>query len=119
MSAVDWNQAKCKGMGEMFFSPVLDARTEENREIRETACKAICFTCPLRLPCLEIAICQGEDLGVWGGMSEGERARFSAMLPETPWIKNPGAANFRRAVTKFYERELEHYETIGFFKVAT
>jgi WhiB family redox-sensing transcriptional regulator len=38
--------------------------------------KRICSRCPVESECLEWALSQGEDMGVWGGMSERERARL-------------------------------------------
>lgn len=38
--------------------------------------KGICARCPVESECLEFALTEGEDLGVWGGMSERERRRL-------------------------------------------
>jgi len=38
--------------------------------------KAICRACPARAECLDWAIQAGEQAGVWGGASPGERARL-------------------------------------------
>ncbi|MFJ4963163.1 Transcriptional regulator WhiB1 [Streptomyces sp. ADI96-02] len=35
--------------------------------------KAVCRTCPVQAQCLEWALENGQDSGVWGGMSENER----------------------------------------------
>jgi WhiB family redox-sensing transcriptional regulator len=35
--------------------------------------KAVCARCPVRSDCLDWALESGEDFGVWGGLSEGER----------------------------------------------
>jgi len=40
------------------------------------AAKRLCRSCPVRIPCLEHALEQGEKLGVWGGLSEDERKRL-------------------------------------------
>lgn len=57
----------------LFFAPEGERRPE--RELRETAAKAICAECRVRRPCLECAL--GADIrdGVWGGLSEDERRR--------------------------------------------
>ena len=39
----------------------------------ETRAKLICRECPVRAECLEYALAHGEQ-GIWGGMSEDERA---------------------------------------------
>jgi WhiB family redox-sensing transcriptional regulator len=38
--------------------------------------RRICATCPVREPCLEYALEQRIDHGVWGGCSERERRRI-------------------------------------------
>jgi hypothetical protein len=62
MDEVRWSDAACASgdarLLHLFFS-------EESVEIAEA--KAICGTCPLRLPCLEGAIERAEPWGVWGG----------------------------------------------------
>lgn len=38
--------------------------------------RRICATCPVREPCLEYALANRIDHGVWGGCSERERRRI-------------------------------------------
>ena len=38
--------------------------------------RRICATCPVREPCLEYALAERIDHGVWGGASERERRRI-------------------------------------------
>jgi WhiB family redox-sensing transcriptional regulator len=38
--------------------------------------RRICESCPVREPCLEYALAQHIDHGVWGGTSERERRRI-------------------------------------------
>ena len=38
--------------------------------------RRICNTCPVREPCLEYALAERVDHGVWGGASERERRRI-------------------------------------------
>ncbi|MBK9179532.1 MAG: WhiB family transcriptional regulator [Acidimicrobiales bacterium] len=38
--------------------------------------RRICATCPVQGPCLEFALTQRIDHGVWGGASERERRRI-------------------------------------------
>lgn len=40
------------------------------------AARRICADCPVRQPCLEYALVQRIDHGVWGGCSERERRRI-------------------------------------------
>jgi WhiB family redox-sensing transcriptional regulator len=39
--------------------------------------RRICATCPVKLECLEYALANGIDHGVWGGASERERRRIA------------------------------------------
>ena len=39
--------------------------------------RKICATCPVKEPCLEYALANGIDHGVWGGASERERRRIA------------------------------------------
>jgi WhiB family redox-sensing transcriptional regulator len=39
--------------------------------------RRICATCPVRGPCLEYALRNRVDHGVWGGTSERERRRIA------------------------------------------
>ena len=39
--------------------------------------RRICADCPVREPCLEYALRNGIDHGVWGGTSERERRRIA------------------------------------------
>jgi WhiB family redox-sensing transcriptional regulator len=47
---------------ELFFTPVL-----------ENYAKQICAECPVAKLCLQTALDQNHDSGVWGGLSESER----------------------------------------------
>jgi WhiB family redox-sensing transcriptional regulator len=40
------------------------------------AARRICATCPVQHPCLEYALAERIDHGVWGGTSERERRRI-------------------------------------------
>lgn len=40
------------------------------------AAKEICAACPMKEPCLEYAIANRVDHGVWGGASERQRRRI-------------------------------------------
>ena len=39
--------------------------------------RRVCATCPVKGPCLEYALRNGIDHGVWGGASERERRRIA------------------------------------------
>ena len=42
------------------------------------AARQVCATCPVKEPCLEYALRNRIDHGVWGGASERERRRILA-----------------------------------------
>jgi WhiB family redox-sensing transcriptional regulator len=73
----------------VFFHP-LDERNEA-RQQRVAAAKRICQACPALAACREHALRVREPYGVWGGLSEDERAsalgvqslRYPARLPDT------------------------------------
>lgn len=46
---------------------------ERGRGSQTRAAKAVCFTCEVRVSCLEGAIARREPYGIWGGMTERER----------------------------------------------
>lgn len=57
---VDWmEKGRCYGTGFDFF-------TNEYWEIK--ACVMMCYRCPVRIQCLEYAIDQGIEHGIWGGV---------------------------------------------------
>ena len=55
----------CKGMGFDIFFPNDGEGTQ--------AAQAICETCPVKTLCLNYALAQPEEYGVWGGVSERRR----------------------------------------------
>ena len=56
----------------IFFAP--DGERANERDVREARAKAVCARCPVVAPCAAYAIEHGERYGVWGGLSERERA---------------------------------------------
>lgn len=59
------DRAACLGFtGDAFFVP------DPGHEARA---KAICWTCPVREPCLAYAVATDQRLGVWGGLNPAER----------------------------------------------
>jgi len=57
---------------ELFFAA--DGERGIAKRARERAAKAVCAACPVREPCLVHALASEERHGVWGGLSERERA---------------------------------------------
>lgn len=88
MSTDDWrHQAACRGLdGELFFP-----RGDTGPWLIQIAeAKAVCRRCPVVDSCLQWAISNGVDAGVFGGMDEKERHNLKRRLsrrgttPRTP-----------------------------------
>lgn len=66
-------RAACRGeMGDDFYPPVQGERRRERR-LREARAKAVCAKCPVRHECLDVALTNDEQYGVWGGLTGSER----------------------------------------------
>ena len=77
----DWQlHGACRGENtSLFFHP--DGERGPARARRQAAAKAVCGRCPVIDACLKHALSVREPYGVWGGMSEEERARLIAAEP--------------------------------------
>ncbi len=72
----DWQlNAACRGIASTTFFHPPDERGNE-RETRINNAKAICRTCPVCTECLAHALKIPEPYGIWGGLSEDERAQL-------------------------------------------
>lgn len=58
----------------------------------ESAAKRVCASCPVREACLENAMIQDEEFGIFGGMTPSERARHRA-----EWLRQKGRGGSRIA----------------------
>ena len=91
----EWQlEAACRGMDSAtFFHP----RAERNaaREQRIAQAKAVCRTCPAIAACLAHALQVREPYGIWGGLSEDERAAMLGVesLRYPARSKTPSGAN--------------------------
>ena len=56
----------------LFRSP--DGERGPRRRNRENAAKAVCASCPVLNACREHALAVQEPYGIWGGLSEDDRA---------------------------------------------
>ncbi|MCW2749376.1 MAG: transcription factor WhiB [Aeromicrobium sp.] len=76
MDVYEWQYAgACHGADPgVFFSP--EAERGAKRERREEAAKALCRRCPVIERCREHALKVQEPYGVWGGLSESDRANL-------------------------------------------
>ena len=71
-----------EGSHELFFS-------EKPAEL--AAAQRICGTCPVRVQCLEIALRDGHEWGVWGGVTSGMASPTTAAVPGVvPGDPKPG-----------------------------
>ena len=62
-----WKEAAaCRGSAAEVFYPETEAEAK--------VAKAICASCVVRSTCLQVALRNRERHGVWGGMTERERA---------------------------------------------
>lgn len=70
----DWQlHGSCRGEDpNLFFNP--EGERGAVRAAREAAAKAICAQCPVLALCAEHALTVREPYGVWGGMTQDERA---------------------------------------------
>jgi WhiB family redox-sensing transcriptional regulator len=71
---------------ELFFPAAAEGTRVGDR--RRAEAKRICALCPVISECLAWALGSGEDYGIWGGMTEGERR---ALLTEKTRLAQPAA----------------------------
>jgi WhiB family transcriptional regulator, redox-sensing transcriptional regulator len=64
------SKAACQGLDPQIFYPATD------EEADAAPAKTVCFSCPVREPCLEHALGHREKDGIWGGATERERRRI-------------------------------------------
>jgi WhiB family transcriptional regulator, redox-sensing transcriptional regulator len=71
----EWQlHAACRGADSaLFFHP--PGERGHARADREAAAKKVCRGCPVLAQCAAHALATREPYGVWGGMTEHERAR--------------------------------------------
>lgn len=62
------DEGRCRDLDPATFFPSDGAGVE--------AARRICEECPVRVTCLEFALVNRVDHGVWGGASERERRRI-------------------------------------------
>ena len=78
----DWQlNSACRGLdSEYFYHP--EGERGQARENRIARAKSICGTCSVAKQCLDYSIETREPYGVWGGVSEDERAAIIARINE-------------------------------------
>ena len=69
LQPVDWQgKARCAEVDPEIFFP--------ERGGSSKAARAVCSNCEVRAQCLEYALNNKEQFGIWGGTSERERRRL-------------------------------------------
>ena len=76
MSGIDWSEASCASVGFGAADEWFPDKGGSNRQA-----KAICEGCPLRQECLDFALTEGLDHGIFGGLSVKERRALGAPRP--------------------------------------
>jgi hypothetical protein len=71
--------------------------------------KAACFGCPVMYQCAQGALVRGEETGVWGGLSEGQRTTIRKKY-RLHQLQNLGTV--RKAVNEALDPELNPTETL-------
>jgi WhiB family transcriptional regulator, redox-sensing transcriptional regulator len=82
---LDWlAAATCRGPehSQAFYPPPRFER-KHDRLVRERRAKAICADCRVRQECLDFALATREPHGIWGGLTEVERAALVVERPAT------------------------------------
>lgn len=70
----DWTtQARCRFEDPDLFFP---SGTSQPARTQLEEARRICQVCPVRAPCLELAIATEERNGMWGGTTPNERRRM-------------------------------------------
>ena len=84
MEEWEWQyKGACRDLDpEMFFHP--DGERGPRRRNRENAAKAVCATCPVIAACRAHALAVEEPYGIWGGLSEDDRAVILERQGVTP-----------------------------------
>ena len=74
MTAPDWRAfAGCRDSDPLiFFGP--ENETAQAKLRREQKAKALCYGCPVVLPCRRLGLATGAQHGVWGALSAEELA---------------------------------------------
>ena len=84
MEEWEWQyKGACRDLDpEKFFHP--DGERGPRRRNRENAAKAVCATCPVIAACRAHALAVQEPYGIWGGLSEDDRAVILERQGVTP-----------------------------------
>jgi transcription factor WhiB len=78
----DWSGARCL---ESWVQPSWWFEAPDSPLGRRAV--ELCWTCPLRRDCLDLALDTGADQGIWGGLAAYERYKVAAGMPEPESMK--------------------------------
>ena len=71
---LDWQEsAACREFDNVLFFGE-EGESELEKQAREGHAKSICHHCPVAEPCLEFAMETNQKYGIWGGLTDKERA---------------------------------------------
>ena len=92
----EWmRDAACRGVGlddpDLFFP-------EQMTSEKAATAVAMCNRCPVQEACMKFAIVNGEEYGIWGGLSPRARREITSILSRQP----------RQRELATYNRYLEH-----------
>ena len=98
MEEWEWQyKGACRDLDpEAFFHP--DGERGPRRRNREMAAKAVCASCPVIAACRAHALAVQEPYGLWGGLSEDDRAVILERQGVTP-LTIPAAIAAEKAVS--------------------
>jgi WhiB family redox-sensing transcriptional regulator len=98
MEEWEWQyKGACRDLDpEAFFHP--DGERGPRRRNREMAAKAVCASCPVIAACRAHALAVQEPYGIWGGLSEDDRAVILERQGVTP-LTIPAAIAAEKAVS--------------------
>lgn len=98
---LDWQlHGACRGKDTRLFYPKAPHVEAKAREA-----KKVCASCPVRLQCRAWALREGEEHGVWGGLSEAEREAWKKMPPADRLAVLAGAPVTREVRKRRYHRK--------------
>lgn len=85
MELWEWQyQGACRDADErLFFHP--EGERGRKRRVRDAEARQICAVCPVLVECRTQSLAVREPYGVWGGLSEDERASILARPVQAAW----------------------------------
>ncbi|MEB3031767.1 WhiB family transcriptional regulator [[Mycobacterium] nativiensis] len=80
-----WSERSlCRQIDADVFFPERDDADPTPRAEKVATAKAICALCPVRDECLQAALDNDEEFGVWGGLTKAERNRLHGSRGSRP-----------------------------------